>query len=102
MTVFRTKNSRFISYVLRSNIFASQIETFLTATINQLTLGNLNSLVVPIPSNLEEQGDIADYLDKETKYINDMIAKIEKSIELLEEYKTSLISHTVSGKIKVS
>ena len=51
---------------------------------------------------IEEQKQIIDYLDKETKYIDDMIAKIEKSIELLEEYKTSLISHVVSGKIKIT
>ena len=56
---------------------------------------------IPVPA-LEEQKLIVDYLDKETRYIDDMIAKIEKSIELLEEYKTSLISHVVSGKIRVS
>lgn len=62
---------------------------------------DLRRLPIVIPS-IEEQKQIIDYLDKETKYIDDMIAKIEKSIELLEEYKTSLISHVVSGKIQVS
>jgi type I restriction enzyme S subunit len=66
-----------------------------------LRIGDLNKYVVVYPP-FEEQQAIADYLDKEMKYINDMIAKIEKSIELLEEYKTSLISHAVSGKIRIS
>lgn len=65
-----------------------------------LNLEMIKSIQVPLPT-IQEQQKIVDYLDKETKYIDDMIAKIEKSIELLEEYKTSLISHVVSGKIKI-
>lgn len=66
--------------------------------LNTETIWNI---AVPFPS-IQEQQAIVEYIDKETKYIDDMIAKIEKSIELLEEYKTSLISHVVSGKIRVS
>lgn len=69
-------------------------------TFKELSSKKFADFFVSIPS-LTEQRQIADYLDKETKYIDDMIAKIEKSIELLEEYKASLISHVVSGKIKI-
>ena len=44
----------------------------------------------------------AKYTFGEIVYIEAMKVKIEQSIELLQEYKTSLISHAVSGKIKVS
>jgi restriction endonuclease S subunit len=62
---------------------------------------DLKRLPILVPS-LKEQAQIIDYLDKETKYIDAMIVKLKMSIELLKEYKTSLISHAVSGKIKVS
>lgn len=48
-----------------------------------------------------EQIQIAEYLDKETKKIDQTIEKIEKKIELLEEFKKSLIHHVVTGKVDV-
>lgn len=66
-----------------------------------LRIGDLNRYVVAFPP-FEEQKQIADYLDKELAYIDSMKKKIEQSIELLQEYKVSLISHAVSGKIKIS
>lgn len=55
---------------------------------------------LPIPT-LEEQQSIADYLDSKTSQIDQTITAVEKSIELLTEYKQSLISHVVTGKVKV-
>lgn len=50
---------------------------------------------------LNEQKEIANYLDIETAKIFKATDKILKHIELLEEYKTSLIHHVVTGKIDV-
>ena len=50
---------------------------------------------------LNEQNKIANYLDVETAKISKATDKINKHIELLEEYKTSLIHHVVTGKIDV-
>lgn len=44
----------------------------------------------------EEQKAIADYLDKKTSQIDSLIDKNEKSIELLEEYRKSIISEAVT------
>ena len=49
----------------------------------------------------QEQQQIAEYLDKHTSLIDRTIKKIEKNIELLEEYKISLIHHVVTGKVDV-
>lgn len=55
-------------------------------------------ILVPPPS---EQKQIADYLDKETSKIDQMVDTETKRIELLKEYRQSLISNVVTGKIDV-
>lgn len=50
---------------------------------------------------LNEQAEIVQYLDIETSKIAKATDKILKHTELLEEYKTSLIHHVVTGKIDV-
>ena len=49
----------------------------------------------------EEQENIATYLDRETSTIDTTIANIESQIEKLKEYRQSLISEVVTGKVKV-
>jgi type I restriction enzyme S subunit len=56
------------------------------------------SFIVP-PS--DEQKDIVDFIEKETAHIDSIISKSEKEIELLQEYRTALISEVVTGKIDV-
>jgi len=48
-----------------------------------------------------EQLQIVQYLDKATSKIDEIILKIEQKIELLEEYKKSLIHLVVTGKVDV-
>lgn len=48
-----------------------------------------------------EQIEIVNYLEKEINRIFNTISKIEKEIDLLQEYRTALISEVVTGKIKV-
>lgn len=65
--------------------------------INNREAGNI---IFPLPP-LPEQKAIAEYLDNETAKIDSLIGKIEKQIELLNEYKQSLITNAVTGKIDV-
>ena len=50
---------------------------------------------------LSEQKQISDYLDRETSKIDRMVDTETKRIELLREYRQSLISNVVTGKIDV-
>ena len=50
---------------------------------------------------LKEQEQIVAFLDDKTEKIDDLLAKTKKKIELLKEYRQSLISNVVTGKIKV-
>ncbi len=65
--------------------------------LNRETIGKIH---IPIPPK-NEQNLIEDYLDKETSKIDKTINKIKENIDLLEEYKTSLIHNVVTGKIDV-
>ncbi len=53
-------------------------------------------MVVPPPS---EQKAIAEYLNKKTAQINELVAAKQKQIELLKEYKQSIIANAVTGKL---
>jgi type I restriction enzyme S subunit len=50
----------------------------------------------------EEQDAILNYIEANKYRIDKTISKINKEIELLQEYRTALISEAVTGKIKVS
>jgi type I restriction enzyme S subunit len=69
------------------------------------TMLNLNPTIVgrmriPVPPFPEQQA-IADYLDRETEKIDEMVAKVEAAIEKVHEYRTALITAAVIGKIDV-
>lgn len=65
-----------------------------------LRVSDLNKYSIAFPI-YEEQVKIASYIEEKTKFIDKFSKEIESSISLLNEYKTSLISHAVTGKIKV-
>ena len=48
---------------------------------------------------LSEQKAIAEYLDKKTAQINELVSAKQKQIELLKEYKQSVIANAVTGKL---
>ncbi len=66
----------------------------------RLPTEQFNEFRFPYPP-LEEQQQIANYLDEKTSKIDTLIEKSNKSIELLKEKRTALISAAVTGKIDV-
>ncbi len=51
--------------------------------------------------NKNEQIEIVKFLNSECSQIETIISKFNKQIDLLQEYRTTLISEVVTGKIKV-
>lgn len=99
-TVFRSKFNKYLFCILNSNIFKNLSGSFLTSTINQLTIGNLYSIQVPIPSE-NEMNEIRIYINSIEAKISKAISIKEQEIEKLKEYKTVLIDNVVTGKIRV-
>lgn len=96
MMIFRSDNYKFLNHFFNSPIFTSQSGLFLTATINQLTSSTLNNFYLALPSSIEEQNTIANYLDHKTTQIDNLIAKKERLIQLLEEERTAIINQAVT------
>ncbi|MYH79499.1 restriction endonuclease subunit S, partial [Candidatus Poribacteria bacterium] len=61
---------------------------------------SIENLLLPIPPDSEQQ-QIAAFLDHKTGQIDELIAAEQRKIELLKEYRQSLISEAVTGKIDV-
>jgi type I restriction enzyme S subunit len=68
-----------------------------TPTISQ---EKMNEFPILNPSN-DEQIQIVEYLDEQTQKIDSTIEKETQRIELLKEYRQSLISEVVTGKVDV-
>lgn len=95
-------NNHFLYYLLTNDIVQMQVSlTVGGSTIPTLSQDNILKYVIPIaPKN--EQDEIANYLDKKCKSIDSSISKAQHQVELLQEYKQSLITEVVTGKRKVS
>ncbi len=71
--------------------------------ITRFGLGKSSVLELPlILPPIKEQIEIVKYLDSKTKEIDDLVQLEQKKIDLLKEYRQSLISEVVTGKVKVT
>jgi len=61
---------------------------------------SIENLEVPIPPK-SEQNQISEFIDDETETIDQTITLEKQKIDLLKEYKQSLISEVVTGKVNV-
>ncbi|MBE9091127.1 restriction endonuclease subunit S [Microcystis aeruginosa LEGE 11464] len=71
-----------------------------TNTVMNLHLDKIREFIFTFPP-LPEQQKIAQFLDRETSKIDNLITKTRTSIDHLKEYRTALISAAVTGKIDV-
>ncbi len=91
----------FFYYVLSSDVFHKFIVYQCSGTtINHLYQNVFEKFRFPNPY-LKEQTTIASFLDQQTTKIDQLINEIQDSIDLLQRYRTSLITHVVTGKIDV-
>jgi len=65
-----------------------------------LGLNYFYNLKMPIPP-LQEQTQIANYLDEKTQKIDNITQTISKKIELLKEFRKTLVNDMVTGRVKV-
>lgn len=95
-------SKRYLFWILRSEKTFAQINFLLRETGQpNIGKGDFSKMFFALPPTIEEQDVIADFIEKELAERNELISKYQKQIELMQEYKTSLISKAVTGKIDV-
>ncbi|MFV8761121.1 restriction endonuclease subunit S [Yersinia enterocolitica] len=77
MTGIRSKQPAFINALLDTNMFTTEVEKNLGATINQITNGSFNSMVFMFPKE-DEQTAIGNYFQKLDALINQHQQQIAK------------------------
>lgn len=81
--------------------FSKSLQIYATGTkVFRFNSQILKTVYIPSIS-LSEQQKIINYLDDRCSKIDLLVSKQKKLIEKLKEYRTSLISHAVTGKIDV-
>ena len=94
-------NPTFLHYILLSDSVITTICLLNTSTaVPMITQNQIANIMIP-KCHLTEQQEIASYLDKRCAQIDASISKAQREIELLQEYKQSLITEVVTGKRKV-
>lgn len=98
MSIVRSDLEKYLFYFFNSQIFKAQTGLFSTSTINQLTSDTLNNMFISFPRDEKEQTAIANYLDRKTAQIDELIADKKRLLKLYEEEKTAIINELVTGK----
>ena len=94
-------NNYFLKYYTLSYTFQGHLQSLATgSTALGIKASKLFMLRLILPT-YDEQLKIVDYLNNLTSKIDKTIQKIERKIELLGEYKRSLIHHVITGKVDV-
>lgn len=95
-------NNKYLYYLLSNDIVQMQVSlTVGGSTIPTLSQESILNYIVPLAPKVE-QAAIASYLDHKCATIDTSISNAQHQIDLLQEYKQSLITEVVTGKRKVT
>lgn len=106
LSIIKPNPQKMLGGFLFRQLQTTRIRRYFEINSNGITrfgLGKSSVLDTPliIPPLLEQQS-IVEYIEIKTKEIDDMVQLEQKKIDLLKEYRQSLISEVVTGKIKVT
>ncbi|NCB43335.1 MAG: hypothetical protein EOM59_12040 [Clostridia bacterium] len=94
-------NPLYLTYILNSYFCYHQIIHFNTSDAQpNVLVRDLRRFMIPVPS-IKEQDEIVQEINEQRAKHSELITKYKKQIDLMQEYKTSLISKAVTGKIDV-
>lgn len=96
-------DSRFLYLVTTSRPFRRVGTSYMNGAAGQKRIPTEYILEYPLPlPPLPEQRAIAEYLDGQTARIDVTVARAERMIALLQEYRAALITAAVTGRIRVT
>jgi type I restriction enzyme S subunit len=104
---FSSKNeemicNNFIFFLMCSDVIVGQINYDVRETGQpNIGLEDMNKMRICLPP-ISEQEEIVSYLDEHTQLIDKTISVEQRRIDLLKDYRQSIISEVVTGKRKVT
>jgi restriction endonuclease S subunit len=94
-------NGLYLYYFIKSDAFLEGVRSHInTNTQGNVGVGDLKKVKIALPS-IAEQKAICDHIGKKLKSLDDVQRETERSVNLLKEHRTALISAAVTGKIDV-
>ncbi|AKU70294.1 restriction endonuclease subunit S [Prevotella fusca] len=97
-----TLNAKYIGYLFKTDCWRYQIRSRVYGVkVYSITQSILSICSIILPPQ-DEQKQIASYLDHKCATIDTSISNAQHQIDLLQEYKQSLITEVVTGKSKVT
>lgn len=102
MTVFRTKNYKYIFQLFQSDMYTTQVEKNLGATINSINNSDLLMFQFPMPVSLAEQQKIAEILSGIDRAIEATQTLIGKEKMIKKALMADLLNHGIDeqGRIR--
>lgn len=103
-TVYTPKPEHDPRYLLHYHIFADtdkKLRSLYKGLRNTISKDVFGAFKIPIPPR-DEQKAIVEHIDQESRKIDETIELKQSQISALSEYKVTLISSAVTGKIKVA
>ena len=97
---FKQVTGRFLFEYIKNNFYKVALAGAAKSTVDSLRLPLIQNFMITVPP-LQEQQQIAEYLDTQTTKIDTLIQKARQAITLLKERREALISVAVTGKIDV-
>ena len=99
----RCDNGWYYHHLFRSNNYIEEFYRMgrgIVADLWTTRWSEMRTIMIPVPP-IDEQKQIVAYINERVSSIDSQISSIEKQIVNLNEYKQSLISDVVTGKVKV-
>lgn len=95
-------NNQFLYYLIKSDLFmkTGEAEMYGAGGQKRVPENFIKNFVLGFPP-LTEQTAIANYLDEQTADIDRLSDTVRQTIDRLQEYRSTLITQVVTGKIKV-
>lgn len=92
----------YYKHLFKTQIFIDKMNSFTMSLRDgkNIAFADFGNTYLPIPP-IQEQQQIADYLDSKCAEIDSIITEKKQQIETIEEYKKSLIFEYVTGKKEV-
>lgn len=95
--------SDFYNYIFRTHVYKQQVNRYSSGIVsdrNRLYWDSFKQIPNILLPRLEQE-EIVAFIETETKSISVAIARTEREINLLREYRTRLVADVVTGKLDV-